>query len=337
MPNKQYQLHLKGFVGGYDFDADYVDYILDSHKEDEVSVLIDSFGGKVNTALSISSAFHRHGNVHAHFVGMNASAATIASLGAKRITIDKSAMYLVHKCSTAFFKWCSLNADDISSLITALEKQKADLDKLDANIASMYADRCRKEASALLDLMRQGGWLTAEEALDWGFVDEITDFDEDAAPVLTDELASAMAAADIPLPSVPKQDAKAFSKFLAAITQFFTPTAHNPKINSQTPPPTIMTKFFKNICAILDIKDVEAENDKITFAVSDIDRIEAAIGSLTDQVAELSKQLDSAKRQPAATTTAVVDTAHADTKEPTAEERFIQTRISNRKLYDLLP
>ena len=23
-----YQLHLKGFVGGYDFDADYVDYIL---------------------------------------------------------------------------------------------------------------------------------------------------------------------------------------------------------------------------------------------------------------------------------------------------------------------
>ena len=25
-----YQLHLKGFVGGYDFDADYVDYILNN-------------------------------------------------------------------------------------------------------------------------------------------------------------------------------------------------------------------------------------------------------------------------------------------------------------------
>jgi hypothetical protein len=25
-----YQLHLKGFVGGYDFDADYVDYRLSS-------------------------------------------------------------------------------------------------------------------------------------------------------------------------------------------------------------------------------------------------------------------------------------------------------------------
>ena len=27
-----YQLHLKGFVGGYDFDADYVDYILNNNK-----------------------------------------------------------------------------------------------------------------------------------------------------------------------------------------------------------------------------------------------------------------------------------------------------------------
>ena len=78
-----YQLHLKGFVGGYDFDADYVDYILNKNKDSEVHVLIDSLGGRSNTALSIFSAFKRHGNVNVHFVGMNASAATIASLGAR--------------------------------------------------------------------------------------------------------------------------------------------------------------------------------------------------------------------------------------------------------------
>ena len=77
-----YQLHLKGFVGGYDFDVDYVDYILNKNKDSEVHVLIDSLGGRSNTALSIFSAFKRHGNVNVHFVGMNASAATIASLGA---------------------------------------------------------------------------------------------------------------------------------------------------------------------------------------------------------------------------------------------------------------
>ena len=102
-----YNLHLKGFVGGYDFDADYVDYILSKNSDKEVYVLIDSLGGRSNTALSIFSAFKRHGNVNVHFVGMNASAATIASLGAKHITMDSSAMYLVHKGKAVIKHQCS--------------------------------------------------------------------------------------------------------------------------------------------------------------------------------------------------------------------------------------
>ena len=193
-----YQLHLKGFVGGYDFDADYVDFILGKNKENEVNVLIDSLGGQSSTALSIFSAFKRHGNVNVHFVGMNASAATIASLGAKHITMDTSAMYLVHKCSVGFFEWGQLNSDGLQALIDNIEHQKADLDKLDANIAQMYATRCKKESAELLDLMKQGGWLTAQEALQWGFVDELTDYEDESAPVLTDTLASAMSSADLP-------------------------------------------------------------------------------------------------------------------------------------------
>jgi hypothetical protein len=72
-----YQLHHKGFVGGYDFDADYVDFVLGKNKNNEVNVLIDSLGGQSSTALSIFSAFKLHGNVNVHFVGMNASTATI--------------------------------------------------------------------------------------------------------------------------------------------------------------------------------------------------------------------------------------------------------------------
>ena len=102
MAKTKYNLHLKGYVGGWDFDSDYVDFVLNKNTDKEVSVLIDSLGGQLNTALSISSAFRRHGNVLVHFVGMNASAAIIASMGAKRITIDRSAMYLVHQCSQGF-------------------------------------------------------------------------------------------------------------------------------------------------------------------------------------------------------------------------------------------
>ena len=194
MPQTQYNLHLKGFVGGADFDRNYVDYVLAKNAGKDVNVLIDSLGGNLATALSIAAAFKNHGKVSVHFVGMNASAATIASLGAAHISIDKNAMYLVHKCSTAFFEWGSLNADQFRTLIADCEKAAADLDKLDVNIASMYAGKCKKKTQCLLDLMKVGGWLSAKDALDWGFVDEITDLDDEPAPMLTDAVASELAA-----------------------------------------------------------------------------------------------------------------------------------------------
>lgn len=77
MPQPEYNLHLKGFVGGYGFDRDYVDHILAKNTGKPDNVFVDSTGGSLATALSISSAFKLHGDVSVHFVGMNASAAII--------------------------------------------------------------------------------------------------------------------------------------------------------------------------------------------------------------------------------------------------------------------
>ena len=284
-----YQLHLKGFVGGFDFDADYVDYILSKHEGKEVHVLIDSLGGRSNTALSIFSAFKRHGNVNVHFVGMNASAATIASLGAKHITMDASAMYLVHKCSVGFFEWGQLNSDGLQALIDNIEHQKADLDKLDANIAQMYATRCKKEPSELLDLMKAGGWLTAQEALAWGFVDELTDYEDEEAPVLTDTMANAMSAAGIPIPNLPnmkfaQQEQSAFAKFMSMLTQYFTNSKKNEFINSQTSTSNPMKKIFTSICAILACTLDDAQLNSIESAIS---RDKQTINDLNAQIETL--------------------------------------------------
>ena len=73
MAKTKYNLHLKGYVGGWNFDSDYVDFVLNKNTDKEVAVLIDSLGGQLNTALSISSAFRRHSNVRVHFVGMSAT------------------------------------------------------------------------------------------------------------------------------------------------------------------------------------------------------------------------------------------------------------------------
>ena len=60
MSNVTYNLHLKGFVGGADFDRNYVDFVLAQNSEQSVSVLIDSPGDSLATALFIASAFRQN-------------------------------------------------------------------------------------------------------------------------------------------------------------------------------------------------------------------------------------------------------------------------------------
>jgi ATP-dependent protease ClpP protease subunit len=368
----QYQLHLKGYVGGYDFDRDYVDYILGKNADKPVNVLIDSLGGSLATALSISSAFRNHGDVTVHFVGMNASAATIASLGAKHISIDASAMYLVHKCSMDIFEWDSLNADQFEQLIAKYQQTKSDLDKLDLNVASMYSAKCRKDKQALLDLMKVGGWLTAKEALDWGFVDEITNAAEDVAPHLTDELASAMAASGIPIPKIPIEDVEKgsafstsranertsglvldvpsaaeigrFGKFLNAISSIFRSQSN---LISKA-----MNKSYSLICALLGIESFVLTDNKTSISDEQLSLIENALKEKDEALAaraseiadrdksinDLQTQISELKKQPGDTTTSVVDNSKhsdssADAKKSDAE-LYCDTVNAARKLYD---
>lgn len=354
MAKTKYNLHLKGYVGGWDFDSDYVDFVLNKNTDKEVAVLIDSLGGQLNTALSISSAFRRHGNVHVHFVGMNASAATIASMGAKRITMDHSAMYLVHQCSQSFFEWGSLNATDMQNLIDNLEKQKSDLDKLDANVAEMYAGRCKKKSADLLELMKMGGWLTAQEALAWGFVDELTEFDDESAPVLTEAIAADFTAHGIPLPKMltdtKSEDITAFRRFLQACASVFhsqeKPNKIVPTISSEEK----MKKTYSNICKTLVCDALEANDDKITLTTAQLESIEADITAKYKEITALSADVDrltkansdleeKLKKLPADTTNTIVDDKKdgGTNTEKSDIEKFYDTTNSAQALFDSLP
>ena len=256
---KKYDLKLKGYVGGWDFDTDYVDYVLDKAGDKEVSVLIDSLGGSVATALSVSTAFANHGNVHVYYRGMNASAATIASMGAKHVAIETSAMYLVHKCSFPIFEWAALNADQLREKADEYMKAANDAEKIDLTIASLYAGKCKKSVAELLDLMKEEKWLTAQEALEWGFVDEVIDSTEDVH--LTQSVATAMAAAGIPLPeNVPveadgllAQLERMFAKWFGKKNEAATVQAvAEPPVNDNINPiQTVMKKTFVMIAAVL--------------------------------------------------------------------------------------
>lgn len=323
MATESYHIQLKGYVGGTDFDRKEVDNVLAENADQQVNVLIDSLGGSLATGISISAAFKNHGNVNVHFVGLNASAATIASLGAAHISIDAGAMYLVHKCSMEFFEWGCLNADQFATLITDCEKVKADLDKLDKNCAQLYAARCKRKPEELLDLMKAGGWLTAKEALDWGFVDEVTDLEEDAAAEMTDALASAMAAHDIPIPNIPVAEfdrQSAFAKLIAAISSLFVHKS-NVGLNSGKEDKAYTAEQYDAMSSKLDeLNNTIAERDKV------IAERDARIADLEEKLA----------KTPAAGSTNVIEASKTDRSEISDAQRFVETYNSARVLFNLV-
>ncbi len=371
----QYHLHLKGYVGGADFNTDSVLATLAANPDAEVSVLVDSTGGQLATALSISSAFHRHGKVHVHFSGMNASAATISSLGAQRISMDASALYLVHKCSMAVFEWASMNADQLQEYIDSLDKQKANLEKLDSHVAAMYAARCRKPHEDLLALMKTGGWLTAKEAKEWGFVDDITEYEEDVKPMMTEALATALATACIPIPAIPYAEGRneqtsepLFTRFMAALAGLFTfgnktteATAQDPDtsihnqedIQTQTPnTPITPMKQMPHIEATLQVEgftpnaegsvplteaQLQSLEDHITAQETRITDQENQLTERNNRITELEAEVRALKATPADTTSSVVNNNSGEkNQQPNGASEYLARVNSAKELYDLV-
>lgn len=340
---KDYHLHLRGSVGGWNFDSGYVSYVLDNNKDKEVNVLINSLGGRVDTALAISSLFKIHGNVHVHFVGMNASAATIAAMGAKRVTIDSGACFLVHKCLNLVLEWDYMNADQLEAHIAELRKMQNDQKTIDSCIAGIYAKRCKKSKDELLGLMKEGGWLTPGQAKDWGFVDEITDFEEDEKPVLTDAVASALCSAGIPAPPIPSYKGSFFDRLKKFFSDLADPTPNVKQAASDNPsspgspgspgspnslsspgspqsPQTLNMKNLPLLAALLG-SSVALADGKVSFSDDQLSKIENAlkdkesqisdrdsqISTLNAKVTELTQTVNDLKKSPAEDTSKVTE------------------------------
>lgn len=329
---KNYNLFLKGDVGGWNFSSDMVNYVLDKHKDAEVHVLVNSLGGYAHEALAISSLFKLHGNVHVHYVGMNASAATIAAMGAKRITIDADACFLVHKCLNLVFEWDWMNADELSEHIKQLEKMKTNQEVLDGCVAGLYARRCKKSKNELLELMSKDTWMSAQEALDWGFVDEITNESEDKGIELSQASAASLSAAGIPLPpAYDKQKTSMMERFFAFFKPLFSNQAPDNDTEGAAKKSPIMAKLTA-LSALLGAT-LAMSDDKLTLSAEQVDKVndtldenkktidslnssvadkDKEIADLKASIAEKDKTIADLRKEPAAPTSGVVDTKKDD-------------------------
>ena len=171
----KYDLHIDGPIGYWMTASSIRSKMEEICRKDgeELTVRICSPGGSLSEGLAICALFRDHGNVHAYIQGMTASAATVLAMGAKKVSMSSESVILVHNASYMLLEWEQANKERLAEKQEEYETLRRDLSTLDGVMARLYAKRSGRSEEEMSSLMTDERWLSAEEALSLGLVDEI--------------------------------------------------------------------------------------------------------------------------------------------------------------------
>lgn len=129
---------------------------------EDVDIDINSGGGDVFAGSEIYSAIRAYtGKVNIHVVGLAASAASVIACAAHS-DISPTAQFMVHNVSA-----------QASGDYHDMDQSSKILKKANKAIAAAYVDKTGMPEKDALDMMDCETWLTAQEAVDYGLIDEI--------------------------------------------------------------------------------------------------------------------------------------------------------------------
>ncbi|CAJ0783591.1 ATP-dependent Clp protease proteolytic subunit [Ralstonia psammae] len=145
---------------------------------DEILVAVNSGGGDVFDGFAIYNALRRYsGKVTARVDGIAASAASLVVMAGDAIVMPENAMMMIH------------NAWTIAAGDAAQMRKTADLlDKTRDGIVAAYRNKCGLADDEIVAMMDAETWMTAVEAKDRGFADQIEAPVKLQASVRTEEL-----------------------------------------------------------------------------------------------------------------------------------------------------
>ena len=131
--------------------------------DDEITVRINSPGGSVFDGIAIYNALRYHpADVHVRIEGLAASIASVIAMAGDTITMAENALMMIHNP----FGWVGGEADDM--------RRTADmLDKATEAIAIAYAGKSDYSVEDITPMMADETWMTALEAKEHGFIDNI--------------------------------------------------------------------------------------------------------------------------------------------------------------------
>jgi len=154
----------------YGFSKRYLKYELDAAQGADINLLISSPGGDVTEGMAIADMLEMYsGNVETLGIGVVASIASVILMSGDKVKMTPNSFLMIHR------PWGGAigTADEMRSSADTL-------DKMDTMLVDYYVSKMQKrnkaEGNASLRIQRMMDaetWLTAQQALDLGFIDEI--------------------------------------------------------------------------------------------------------------------------------------------------------------------
>ena len=158
---------------GEKIDGDFI--VLDEFREaikglegaKEIIIKLNSFGGDLFAGKAIHDELKAlKANKTVKIMGVAMSAATVIMLAGDKITANAGDIIMIHEAKVA--AWDNFDAEAAQRLVNLLSTcNKA--------MAELYAKKTGKGVQEILNAMHAETWLTAQQALDYGLIDEVID------------------------------------------------------------------------------------------------------------------------------------------------------------------
>ena len=132
-----------------------------------ITIKLNSFGGDLFAGKSIYDELKAlKANKTVQIMGVSASASTIIMLAGDKVIANTGDLIMIHeaKC-TVFDNLDAEQAQRVVNTLTACNKAMADI----------YAQKTGKGTQEILNAMHKETWFTAQQAKDWGLIDEVID------------------------------------------------------------------------------------------------------------------------------------------------------------------
>ena len=142
---------------------------------DLIRVYINSPGGDVFAGQTIYSILKRHkAKIHVYIDGLAASIASLIAMAGDKVIMPANAMMMIHNPWTI----AAGNANDFRRLAD-------DLDKIRDSMIVAYENKSALTMDEIKQLMDAETWLSANDCIEYGFVDEIEEAKQTAACIDT--------------------------------------------------------------------------------------------------------------------------------------------------------